>query len=80
MLIWWTHWDPVPSRPWCLIDQNGRRLRDDRFQTIRFHTAPDALDHAVGAGMTLAVRDGKVVETSWGRASGDACDCNEGRG
>jgi len=67
MKIWWTHWDPVPCRPWCLIDQNGRRLRDDRFHTVRFRTASDALDRATETGLTLAVRDGKVVETSWGR-------------
>jgi len=69
MLIWWTHWDPVPVRPWCLIDQNGRRLRDGQFKTVRFRTAPDALAHAVEAGMPLAVQDGKVVETSWGRGA-----------
>ena len=60
--IWWTRWDPVPVRPWCLVNHKGRRLRTDRFETIRFKAGAAAIRHAEKLGLTLALRDGEVIK------------------
>lgn len=40
---WWPVWDPVPRKPWRLVNEKGEDKRDEDGKVIRFHSDPGAV-------------------------------------
>ena len=37
---WWPVWDPIPRKPWRLVNEKGESKRDEEGQTLRFDKNP----------------------------------------
>lgn len=38
---WWPVWDPIPRKPWRLVNERGESKRDRDGRTVRFNNPPN---------------------------------------